>query len=439
MTAQLVCSKGSLHGLPTYPDDPCLTDLNALVTGANGISGYHMVRVLAAAPQRWSRIYCLSRRPPPENFFQDLGDGAPRVEHISVDFLSDPLHIAEALKEKIQRVDHVFFFSYMQTQQKGNVLGMWSDASALADVNSTLLSNFLVGLKEANLQPKRFLLQTGAKNYGFHMGPATNPSFESDPRVLLEDNFYYPQEDALINYCEETGAAWNVVRPSYIIGAVHDGSLNFLIGLAIFGAVQSHLGKPLDFPGDYAAWDREFCQSTALLNAYFEEWVTLTENAANEAFNIQDGLSSTCGRFWPYLASWFGTSWNPPEEDPSKYKITTCRHTNTPRGYGPTGTTRSTFSLLEWSGKAEVQKAWEKLAKDHGLALDPFTEGNRAQIFGMSDSAVLGDWPLSLSMRKARKLGFFGTADSFETAFEAIQDLARLKLVVPPTTQKFVE
>lgn len=165
------------------------------------------------------------------------------------------------------------------------------------------------------------------------MGPATNPSFESDPRVTLEENFYYPQEDALAKYCEETGAAWNVVRPSYIIGAVRDGALNFMIGLAIYGAIQSYLKKPLDFPGDYAAWDREFCQSTALLNAHFEEWAVLTDKAANEAFNIQDGQSFTWGRFWPYLASWFGIAWNPPEADSSKFRVTTCRHVDTPRGY----------------------------------------------------------------------------------------------------------
>ncbi|KAJ5744275.1 hypothetical protein N7533_009145 [Penicillium manginii] len=386
MTAQnVVYSEGSLHGLPSFPDESNFTNLTALVTGANGISGYHLVRVLVANPKRWSQIYCLSRRPPPDNFFEDLGEGATRVKHIAVDFLSEPAQIADRLK------------------------------------------------------PRRFLLQTGAKNYGFHMGPATNPSFESDPRITLEDNFYYPQEDALVKYCEETGAAWNVVRPSYIIGAVRDGALNFMIGLAIYGAIQSYLKKPLDFPGDYAAWDREFCQSTALLNAHFEEWAVLTDKAANEAFNIQDGQSFTWGRFWPYLASWFNIPWNPPEADPSKYRVTTCRHVDTPRGYGPTGTTRSTFSLLEWSEKTEVQEAWKKLSEDHGLVIDPFDEQKRAQIFGMSDSALLGDWPLSLSMRKARKLGFFGTADSFETAFEAIKDLSRLKLVIPTVMKEYSE
>ena len=167
------------------------------------------------------------------------------------------------------------------------------------------------------------------------MGPATSPSFESDPRILLENNFYYPQEDALTEYCKAAGAAWNVVRPSYIIGAVQDGALNHMIGLAVYGAVQAHLKRALAFPGDYVAWDREYCQSTALLNALFEEWAVLTDRAANEAFNIQDGLSFTWGRFWAYLARWYGTTWTPPEMDESKYRVTVSRHQQTPRGFVP--------------------------------------------------------------------------------------------------------
>ncbi|KAL3462669.1 hypothetical protein BJX64DRAFT_299414 [Aspergillus heterothallicus] len=431
-TTQVVKTQGPFHGLPTYPDTPEFSNLTAVVTGANGMSGYHMVRVLAAAPERWSKIYCLSRRPPPENFFTDLGEGAKRVEHVSVDFLSDPSEIAGQLGKGVSKVDYVFFFSYMQPTQEGKILGMWSDAEELARINSTLLKNFIGGLQQANLQPKRFLLQTGAKHYGFHIGPATNPSFESDPRIHLEANFYYPQEDALEEYCKATGVTWNVVRPSYIIGAVRDSALNHMVGLAIYGAIQAHLNQPLAFPGDYAAWDREYCQSTALLNAYFEEWAALTESAANEAFNIQDGLSFTWGRFWANLAQWYGTTWTPPEVDESKYRVTESRWADTPRGYGPVGVTRTTFSLQEWAERPEVQAAWKELADKHGLSLDPFTAKNKAQIFGMTDSAVIGGWALSLSMRKARKLGFLGTVDSYETAYNTISDLARLKVVPPP-------
>lgn len=98
MTTQTVQSRGIFHGLPTY--SPSLKGLTAIVTGANGISGYHLVRVLASAPERWSRIYCLSRRPPPENFYSDLGDEEvkKRVKHVSVDFLGDVQGIVDALK-----------------------------------------------------------------------------------------------------------------------------------------------------------------------------------------------------------------------------------------------------------------------------------------------------------------------------------------------------
>ncbi|KAL4960380.1 SDR family oxidoreductase [Aspergillus stella-maris] len=449
-------SHGPIHGLSTYPSTTELSNLTAIVTGANGLSGYNMVRVLAAAPERWEKIYCLSRGEPSESFFEDLGLGAgdgeglkgvrERVEHVAVDFMDGGEEIARALKERIPRVDHVFFFSYSQPAQEGNVLGMWSDAKALTQVNATLLSNFLSALKISSLNPKRILLQTGAKHYGFHIGPATNPSFESDPRVTLEENFYYAQEDALESYCTAASTStakvsWNVVRPSYIIGTTpsNTGSLNHLLGLAIYASVQAHLNQPLYFPGDYVAWDRELCQSSAFLNAYFEEWVVLTDNAANEAFNIQDGLGFTWGRFWPELAGWVGIGWCPPEskeegqEGEGKYRVTRSRYTETPRGYGPSGKTYSTFSLQEWSSQPSIHRAWAELVAKHNLTLfDSFSRPQtRAQVFGMTDSAVLGGWPLSLSMRKAREKGFFGTVDSIESARLAIKELGRLR-VVPP-------
>lgn len=103
-TTQQVQSKGYLHGLPVYPDSSEFKGLTAIVTGANGISGYHMVKVLAASPERWSKVYCLSRRPPPDYFFRELGDGAARVEHVEADFLSDPSDIGKSLRDKVKHV-----------------------------------------------------------------------------------------------------------------------------------------------------------------------------------------------------------------------------------------------------------------------------------------------------------------------------------------------
>ena len=103
-------------------------------------------------------------------------------------------------------------------------------------------------------------------------------------------------------------------------------------GFAVYASVQAHLKRPLLFPGDYVAWDKEHCQSTAMINAYLEEWAVLTPDAANEAFNVQDGVPFTWGRFWPYLANWYGVSWEPPESNPDKYRTTVSRAVETPRG-----------------------------------------------------------------------------------------------------------
>jgi len=53
----------------------------------------------------------------------------------------------------------------------------------------SMFKNFIAALKLASVTPKRIVLQTGAKNYGVHLGPALPPAVESDPRVMIEPNF----------------------------------------------------------------------------------------------------------------------------------------------------------------------------------------------------------------------------------------------------------
>ena len=105
--------------------------------------------------------------------------------------------------------------------------------------------------------------------------------------------------------------------------------------------------------------------------------------------------------------------------------------------YGPQATLRSTFSLLEWSLQPEIESAWKELAKQHGLVLDPFDDRHRARIFSFSDSAVIGDAPMTTSVRKAREFGFFGTVDTYRSIFDAFHDLARLKLISAPAADVF--
>jgi len=162
MSSQQVFSRGIYHGLPTFEQK----GLTAIITGANGISGYYMLKVLAQSPERWTKIYCLSRRPPL------VAGGLPKnAEHIALDFLKDPQAIADVMRNKGVKADHVFFFSYIQPAPKPGA-GIWSDAEELVRINSLLLDNFIAALKLANVKPQRFMLQTGAKNYGVHLGPS---------------------------------------------------------------------------------------------------------------------------------------------------------------------------------------------------------------------------------------------------------------------------
>jgi hypothetical protein len=151
----VIRSSGNFHGLPTFPNTHDCRNMTALVTGATGVSGFQMVKVLAGSPKRWSKIYCLSFRPPPDNFFADLGECASRVEHLAVDFLDDPCKIADLIDSMMQHVyvrslpqnvimqglisqrDHVFYFSYIQPSPKGDTLDLWSNADELATLNGT--------------------------------------------------------------------------------------------------------------------------------------------------------------------------------------------------------------------------------------------------------------------------------------------------------------
>lgn len=91
-----------------------------------------------------------------------------------------------------------------------------------------MLSSFLAALKISSIIPKRFLLQTGAKQYGVHLGPGATPEEESDPRITSDSNFCYGQEDVLSKWARENHTFWTITRPGYILGAVEGAAINLI-------------------------------------------------------------------------------------------------------------------------------------------------------------------------------------------------------------------
>jgi nucleoside-diphosphate-sugar epimerase len=314
---------GIYHALPTFPAD--LKGLSAIVFGANGISGHHMLRVLSRHPERWSTIYSVSRRA--QSYSYQVGN---HVKHVAADLLENPEKVAEKMKLEGVKADYVFFFAYLQPAPPEGA-PLWSNVEEMCEVNAKLLQNSIDALVLAGIKPKRFLLQTGTKHYGIHMGPAINPIEESDPRVELEKNFYYIQEDILWAASKKNGFEWNVTRPSFIWGAVPAAAMNIAYPLGLYASIQKHLGRSLDFPGDIAAWEKILEQSSAQMNCYLAEWAVLTSAAKNEILNAGDGGPFSWARFWPKLAAWYGLKTRPPDEY-AKYNEFTVPYETNPRG-----------------------------------------------------------------------------------------------------------
>lgn len=441
---QTIQRKGIYHGLPVYPTQ--LKGLTAIITGANGISGNYMLRVLAESPERWTKIYCLSRRPPA------IQDGLPaQAEHIALDFLKSPEDIADVLKQKGVKADYVFFYSYVQVKPKVGE-GLWSDAEEMCRVNSEyfpvpqaahpytiinrpvdiamLLQNFCSALSLASVTPKRFMLQTGAKNYGVHLGPSATPQEENAARIMLEPNFYYPQEDFLWSFCAEHGISWNVCMPAGILGAVPDAAMNLVFPLGVYASVQKHLGKKLEFPTDLQAWETNRCMSTSRMNGYMEEWAVLTEEAMNEKFNTMDGTTFTWGNHWPKLAKSYGIEYGLPSLDMSVYTVVKSKHDPPPRGFGPPATYRFRFRLVDWARQASVQEAWAELTKRYDLTGGNLQDMDIDRIFGFTDGSMMGT-SLDLTMNKARKMGWHGFVDSSEAITEVLKEFVNLKMLPP--------
>jgi hypothetical protein len=85
---------GIYRGLPVY--DASYHGKTALVAGANGISGSHMLKAMSRHPEIWSHVYALSRRPPQMNLPPKF---AKNVSHHAIDLLTTSEQVGKELRE----------------------------------------------------------------------------------------------------------------------------------------------------------------------------------------------------------------------------------------------------------------------------------------------------------------------------------------------------
>lgn len=84
---------------------------------------------------------------------------------------------------------------------------------------------------------------------------------------------------------------------------------------------------------------------------------------------------------------------------------------------------------MDWAKDPQVQAAWKELASKHNIKLDPFEDIDKS--FALADGALQWEWGVQLADNKARKLGWHGFCDSFESAFRVFEEFAEFGLAPP--------
>jgi hypothetical protein len=434
----IVCQSGAYRNLPTYPT---VAGLTAIVPGATGISGWNTIRSLLDSPTRWTKIYAISRSPPNKELTGLLStEQESRVQHLPVDFSSSPREIAKSLGLIQELNPYVFFYAYMQPKTEDDEM-VWSNVEKLEEVNGGLLSSFLEALEIADVAPKRILLQTGGKNYGLQFGRGPQPCVESDPQPRhLGPNFYYPQEDSLVDYCKRhPETSWNVIRPFGVMGSAVKAQMSGLYLFCVYSAVQAHKKEPLYFPGDWKSWQGPTPMSTARLTGYLSEWAVLHDSCENQAYNSIDSNSMTNERFLAELARWYGNEKGAvgPSEDVSKFENAEIKGgKNCPLGYGPPLVTGSSFKMLDWAQQDMNKIAWREIMETSRgvITNDPFEEDVVKENFQLLD--IYFSIVVTASMNKARLQGWTGFADTLEAAFESVQEMVGMGLLPPVVVDK---
>lgn len=305
-----------------------------------------------------------------------------------------------------------------------------------------MLQNFLsaLTLTGASKNLKRVLLTTGAKQYGVHLGPVKCPMQEDDPWIEGKGrppNFYYTQKRILHSAAEKEGWEWVVTYPNDVIGFARGNFMNLSTSLGIYAAVSKELNNgELEFPGSETFYNMFDCFTYSRLHAAFNLWAALEPGCRNQAFNVVNGDAETWANLWPKVARRFGCKvparqFERETPDASEMKLAEVppfedlASVNGMKGKIPQGKVSQRIDLVRWSQKKEVKDAWAKIAEREGVekgALEKATWGFLGFVLGREYNIVI-------SMSKARKFGWTGYVDTWESFEETFDELEKEKVI----------
>jgi len=124
--------------------------------------------------------------------------------------------------------------------------------------------------------------------------------------VPNNDNFYYAQEDFLIERQRGKRWSWSASRPHAIcdFSTGFARSLGMVIG--VYATICKELGEPLTFPGTEGNFGALYQCTEAGLLARALRWMSTEPRCANQSFNITNGDLIRWQNLWPVFADYFG-------------------------------------------------------------------------------------------------------------------------------------
>lgn len=367
---------------PAATTAPTAKPGTVVIAGASGLVG-------GAAAQRFAelgwQVHGMSRRAPAEP--------VAGVEYHSVDLLDE--NACGKFARKVGPVTHLVYAAINETA--GSLVESWYDRDH-AGRNTRMLANLLDALLSSSPAMEHVTIVHGGKAYAIaDPAPLDIPLRETLPRPE-GDNFYFGQEDVLLDRAKGGHFSWTVLRAMIVVGGSRDSNLNGLLATCVLAALRRDAGKPLDLPA--GATSGALIEMTDVdLLADGIAWASTTPEAANRIFNITNGDVFAWRNLWPVIADTIGVE---------------------------AGDARSYSVRDEIAAESE---RWGALVRRHELPVptDPFEY--------LGESAALADYALAadrsvvtstIAIRQAGFSRFIDTASSVRSWINRWRDMGML-------------
>jgi len=344
----------------------------ALIVGANGVISTNLIEHLSSLGN-WD-IIGLSRRG---------GTDHDQIPYIAVDLLdlTDTVNKLSALTT----VTHIFYAAY---QDKDS----WA---ALVEPNLRMLVNVITAIEPVAKSLQHVSLMQGYKVYGAHLGPFKTPAKESDaghmPPEFNTSQLQYLQQQQIGKQW-----TWSAIRPSVVGGTAPGNPMNLALLIAVYATISKKLNIPLRFPGKIGAYHTLLEMTDATLLAKATVWAATEPQAANQAFNINNGDLFRWKDLWPKIAKYFNMEVDAP------------------------------LPLNLQTMMSYKENIWEDIQKQQGLNYNY----QEVSAWAFGDFVFSWDYDFFADGSKARRFGFHEYIDT-EQMFFRLFDEMRNKQIIP--------